>query len=102
MPASRVGQPASRSFPVRSNKKEQAKLEDDRALAVDQDAVVEVGHHGTGEDEALDVAADADHVGDLVAGMSYLVRRLLENTSNDSFLLSRSRGIDLDQLLAKP
>ena len=31
-------------------------------------------------------------VGDLVAGMSYLVRRLLENTSNDSFLLSRSRG----------
>ncbi|RKQ88253.1 L-proline dehydrogenase [Solirubrobacter pauli] len=41
-------------------------------------------------------------VGDLVAGMSYLVRRLLENTSNDSFLLSRSRGTDLDQLLAKP
>ena len=30
-------------------------------------------------------------VGDLVAGMSYLVRRLLENTSNDSFLLSRAR-----------
>ena len=28
-------------------------------------------------------------VGDLVAGMAYLVRRLLENTSNDSFLLSR-------------
>ena len=25
-------------------------------------------------------------VGDLVAGMAYLVRRLLENTSNDSFL----------------
>jgi RHH-type proline utilization regulon transcriptional repressor/proline dehydrogenase/delta 1-pyrroline-5-carboxylate dehydrogenase len=41
-------------------------------------------------------------VGDLVAGMSYLVRRLLENTSNDSFLLSRSRGTDLDQLLARP
>ena len=36
-------------------------------------------------------------VGDLVAGMSYLVRRLLENTSNDSFLLSRSRGDDLDR-----
>ena len=34
--------------------------------------------------------------------MSYLVRRLLENTSNDSFLLSRSRGDDLDQLLAAP
>ena len=41
-------------------------------------------------------------VGDLVAGMSYLVRRLLENTSNDSFLLSRSRGDDLDHLLAAP
>jgi RHH-type proline utilization regulon transcriptional repressor/proline dehydrogenase/delta 1-pyrroline-5-carboxylate dehydrogenase len=41
-------------------------------------------------------------VGDLVAGMSYLVRRLLENTSNDSFLLSRSRGQDLDSLLAAP
>jgi RHH-type proline utilization regulon transcriptional repressor/proline dehydrogenase/delta 1-pyrroline-5-carboxylate dehydrogenase len=41
-------------------------------------------------------------VGDLVAGMSYLVRRLLENTSNDSFLLSRSRGEDLDSLLAAP
>ncbi|HET6549750.1 MAG TPA: proline dehydrogenase family protein, partial [Solirubrobacter sp.] len=41
-------------------------------------------------------------VGDLVAGMSYLVRRLLENTSNDSFLLSRSRGADLDGLLRAP
>ena len=41
-------------------------------------------------------------VGDLVAGMSYLVRRLLENTSNDSFLLSRSRGENLDRLLAAP
>ena len=41
-------------------------------------------------------------VGDLVAGMSYLVRRLLENTSNDSFLLSRSRGEGLDALLAAP
>ena len=40
--------------------------------------------------------------GDLVAGMSYLVRRLLENTSNDSFLLSRARGADLDRLLAAP
>ena len=31
-------------------------------------------------------------VGDLVAGMAYLVRRLLENTSNDSFLPSRRRA----------
>ncbi|MBE2314459.1 proline dehydrogenase family protein [Solirubrobacter sp. CPCC 204708] len=41
-------------------------------------------------------------VGDLVAGMSYLVRRLLENTSNDSFLVNRTRGADLDALLTKP
>jgi RHH-type proline utilization regulon transcriptional repressor/proline dehydrogenase/delta 1-pyrroline-5-carboxylate dehydrogenase len=41
-------------------------------------------------------------VGDLVAGMAYLVRRLLENTSNESFLSARSRGTPLDQLLAAP
>jgi RHH-type proline utilization regulon transcriptional repressor/proline dehydrogenase/delta 1-pyrroline-5-carboxylate dehydrogenase len=41
-------------------------------------------------------------VGDLVAGMAYLVRRLLENTSNDSFLASRAAGTDLDQLLSAP
>ena len=29
-------------------------------------------------------------VGDLVAGMAYLVRRLLENTSNDSFLRAQA------------
>ena len=41
-------------------------------------------------------------VGDLVAGMAYLVRRLLENTSNDSFLLQQSQGTSLDDLLAVP
>ena len=41
-------------------------------------------------------------VGDLVAGMAYLVRRLLENTSNDSFLLAQSQGASLDELLARP
>jgi proline dehydrogenase len=41
-------------------------------------------------------------VGDLVAGMAYLVRRLLENTSNDSFLSAQARGAPLDQLLAAP
>jgi RHH-type proline utilization regulon transcriptional repressor/proline dehydrogenase/delta 1-pyrroline-5-carboxylate dehydrogenase len=41
-------------------------------------------------------------VGDLVAGMAYLVRRLLENTSNESFLHEQARGIPLDQLLAAP
>ena len=41
-------------------------------------------------------------VGNLVAGMAYLVRRLLENTSNDSFLHARSEGVALDELLARP
>ncbi len=41
-------------------------------------------------------------VGDLVAGMAYLVRRLLENTSNDSFLLAQSQGTAIDDLLAVP
>jgi len=41
-------------------------------------------------------------VGDLVAGMAYLVRRLLENTSNDSFLASRVGGAELDRLLSAP
>lgn len=41
-------------------------------------------------------------LGDLVAGMAYLVRRLLENTSNDSFLQEQSRGTPLELLLAPP
>jgi len=41
-------------------------------------------------------------VGDLVAGMAYLVRRLLENSSNDSFLQARAAGHDLDDLLKAP
>jgi len=41
-------------------------------------------------------------VGDLVAGMAYLVRRLLENTSNESFLHEHARGVPLEQLLAAP
>jgi RHH-type proline utilization regulon transcriptional repressor/proline dehydrogenase/delta 1-pyrroline-5-carboxylate dehydrogenase len=41
-------------------------------------------------------------IGDLVAGMAYLVRRLLENTSNESFLSEQARGVPLDQLLAAP
>jgi proline dehydrogenase len=41
-------------------------------------------------------------VGDLVAGMAYLVRRLLENTSNESFLGEQQRGACLEELLAPP
>jgi proline dehydrogenase len=41
-------------------------------------------------------------VGDLVAGMAYLVRRLLENTSNESFLHEQASGASLEDLLAAP
>jgi proline dehydrogenase len=41
-------------------------------------------------------------VGDLVAGMAYLVRRLLENTSNESFLAAQAQGVALEELLAPP
>jgi RHH-type proline utilization regulon transcriptional repressor/proline dehydrogenase/delta 1-pyrroline-5-carboxylate dehydrogenase len=42
-------------------------------------------------------------MGELVPGMAYLVRRLLENTSQDSFVRNRfADGKDLDSLLAKP
>lgn len=42
-------------------------------------------------------------VGELVPGMAYLVRRLLENTSNESFVRHRfAEGRDLDMLLAPP
>jgi RHH-type proline utilization regulon transcriptional repressor/proline dehydrogenase/delta 1-pyrroline-5-carboxylate dehydrogenase len=41
-------------------------------------------------------------VGDLIAGMAYLVRRLLENTSNESFLHEQARGTPLATLLAPP
>jgi RHH-type proline utilization regulon transcriptional repressor/proline dehydrogenase/delta 1-pyrroline-5-carboxylate dehydrogenase len=41
-------------------------------------------------------------VGDLVAGMAYLVRRLLENTANDSFLGDHQRGVPIEELLAAP
>jgi proline dehydrogenase len=41
-------------------------------------------------------------VGDLVAGMAYLVRRLLENTANESFLGEQQRGASIDELLEAP
>ncbi|MBX3441935.1 MAG: proline dehydrogenase family protein [Planctomyces sp.] len=41
--------------------------------------------------------------GEVLPGMAYLVRRLLENTSNDSFLRhTYDRALSRDRLLAKP
>ncbi len=42
-------------------------------------------------------------VGELIPGMAYLVRRLLENTSNESFLRSKfADGVSTEKLLADP
>ena len=42
-------------------------------------------------------------VGELLPGMAYLVRRLLENTSNEGFLANRfAKGASRDQLLKNP
>lgn len=40
--------------------------------------------------------------GELIPGMAYLVRRLLENTSNDSFLVASHHDAPADRLLANP
>ncbi len=63
---------------------------------------------GLGEEVAEALAAQGlrtriySPVGDLVSGMAYLVRRLLENASNDSFLVAQSDGTPLAELLAAP
>jgi RHH-type proline utilization regulon transcriptional repressor/proline dehydrogenase/delta 1-pyrroline-5-carboxylate dehydrogenase len=42
-------------------------------------------------------------VGELLPGMAYLVRRLLENTSNEGFLANKfAKGASRDELLKKP
>ena len=63
---------------------------------------------GLGDDLARALAGEGMRVraycpvGDLVAGMAYLVRRLLENTANESFLHEQAVGVPLDELLAAP
>ena len=63
---------------------------------------------GLGEDTAAAVRGSGRRarvyspVGDLVAGMAYLVRRLLENSSNDSFLAVYASGVNLDALMEEP
>ena len=63
---------------------------------------------GIGDDLQRAIAAEGLRcrtycpVGDLVAGMAYLVRRLLENTSNNSFLTGSAANGGIDELLARP
>ncbi len=65
--------------------------------------------YGMGGDQAQ-LLADRGHrvrvytpFGELIPGMAYLVRRLLENTSNDSFLRqSFTEHVSIEELLMKP
>ena len=77
------------------------------AYAGDEDLEIQV-LRGLGDDLAHALARRGVPVrsycpvGDLVAGMAYLVRRLLENTANESFLHEQARGADIEELLAAP
>ncbi|MGI9023605.1 MAG: proline dehydrogenase family protein [Acidimicrobiales bacterium] len=58
--------------------------------------------HGAVRDSGLRLRVYAP-VGDLVPGMAYLVRRLLENTANESFVRQRFvDGRELDEMLVPP
>ncbi|MAG94973.1 MAG: L-glutamate gamma-semialdehyde dehydrogenase [Planctomycetaceae bacterium] len=65
--------------------------------------------YGMGTDEAQ-IFSEMGHrvrvytpFGELIPGMAYLVRRLLENTSNDSFLRqSYSEAVSVEDLMMKP
>jgi RHH-type proline utilization regulon transcriptional repressor/proline dehydrogenase/delta 1-pyrroline-5-carboxylate dehydrogenase len=83
-------------------------IEVNRALAGDDADVEFQVLRGLGDD-LQDALVTLGHrvrtycpVGDTVAGMAYLVRRLLENTAHDSFLADRARGTEIDDLLRRP
>jgi RHH-type proline utilization regulon transcriptional repressor/proline dehydrogenase/delta 1-pyrroline-5-carboxylate dehydrogenase len=64
--------------------------------------------YGMGEPLGRSLVAQGQRVrvyvpfGELLPGMAYLVRRLLENTSNDSFVKKLSDNVDVAALLAPP
>src|SRR5437773_10825021 len=56
-------------------------------------ALVEMGHR----------VREYCPVGELLPGMAYLVRRLLENTSNEGFLANKfAKGVSREELLKSP
>jgi RHH-type proline utilization regulon transcriptional repressor/proline dehydrogenase/delta 1-pyrroline-5-carboxylate dehydrogenase len=78
-----------------------------RAGAPDDDLELQV-LRGLGDDLGVALARTGMRVrtycpvGDLIAGMAYLVRRLLENTANDSFLAAEHAGTAIEELLKAP
>lgn len=77
--------------------------------AVPKDAYEIQMLYGMGQDQAQAFSELGHRVrmympfGELIPGMAYLVRRLLENTSNDSFLRhSLDDDVSIDQLMSPP
>lgn len=65
--------------------------------------------YGMAEAEKKSLVAQGHRVrvympyGELIPGMAYLVRRLLENTANDSFLrIGSSANVDVKRIMSKP
>ena len=83
------------------------RLEPGTRLARERDLELQV-LRGLGEDLQHALAAGGLRVrsycpvGDLVGGMAYLIRRLLENTSNESFLAHRAHAESPETLLVAP
>jgi len=80
-----------------------------RELGVPSDAYEIQMLYGMGTEQARLLAENGHRVriytpfGQLIPGMAYLVRRLLENTSNDSFLrASFAEHVSIEELLMKP
>ena len=102
----RVLRPALGSHNIRSLSFGMAVAE---ALGVPRDAYEVQVLHGMGEPIARALAAEGRRCrvytpyGAMLPGMAYLVRRLLENTSNESFLkVSSSGAAPIDDLLRNP
>jgi RHH-type proline utilization regulon transcriptional repressor/proline dehydrogenase/delta 1-pyrroline-5-carboxylate dehydrogenase len=97
--------PAIASHNVRSSARAQALA---AAYGLPPRAVEYQVLFGMGEPIGRALAAQGERVrvyvpfGELLPGMAYLVRRLLENTSNDSFIRTAGEQVDAAKLLAAP
>ena len=97
--------PAIASHNVRSQARAQAKA---KALGLPPRTVEYQVLYGMGEPMGRALCAAGERVrvyvpfGELLPGMAYLVRRLLENSSNDSFVRKAGEAIDASILLASP
>lgn len=97
--------PAIASHNVRSQARAQAKAQ---MLGLPPRTVEYQVLYGMGEPMGRALVAHGERVrvyvpfGELLPGMAYLVRRLLENSSNDSFIRKAGEDVTEAQLLASP